>query len=769
MSKTVVGALEVVAGITIALVVPGGLYYGATLAAAGVATLLIKTPVPKAVEQSLKSPTPARVSAYGYVRLHGAYILFTNYNGQSIDVWAFHDGRIYQIIQVFLGDRRVQVNTADGSVSALEDGTFKGRTVFCGWTLGEDTGTAFDSIVSRIPQEWGTDHRGDGVVTGWMICYPVKSKDYSTVYSTGGPNQTPMSLVMAAQLCFDWRDPTQSVTDPSTWTFTENVILHLAHYLLVRAFKDWNLHFVPTLAYWTAAANDADIRVPLKGVQTILTFTRKAGDNFVQVYDVNGLRAGMTINIYVSGANQYTEARVVTSISGGQINFDDGLVYDHPQGSQVAWISSSTNPATEARYRSCVAHEHTTAHKDVLAHLLACCDGWLAPRSDGALMMFSGRYYEPTVTIGPDVIVSYSFQQFVAEEEALNTIKISYVSANHDYNTVDTDDWTDEDDIADRGKILSDTLANQVPSYSQARRLAKRKLSQVMAPYRGTVTTTAAGRIAIGQRFLRLTITEAGTTFYDGPAEVTKMTRNLQTGGCTFDWIAADPNVDAWNPATEEGNPAPVGNRAALQPLATPTIVSAVAYLADNSAAGTPGSQINIVAAGANRDDVTWYVRTRTTGSAVWNEGAYADIDAGDTVQLQTGFVASDASVDVEVAYGLGDGRISDYSATTVVDTNTDVLAPGPVTSFTANGTSGLASATWTNPTSANYSLTRIYRGTTNSFSAATLVASQPGSRGAPDSYTENLSAGTYYYWAVAVSVNGIASSTNGPKTAVVT
>src|SRR3546814_12086276 len=56
---------------------------------------------------------------------------------------------------------------------------------------------------------------------------------------------------------------------------------------------------------------------------------------------------------------------------------------------------------TEERYRSPVAHNHTDQHANVIAALLSTFDGWIAPRADGALVVYAGKYYAPTVSIGP--------------------------------------------------------------------------------------------------------------------------------------------------------------------------------------------------------------------------------------------------------------------------------------------------------------------------------------------------------------------------------
>ena len=668
------------------------------LIATGVGSLVAATiaalqhlPKPEQTESAIKAPIPPRIKGYGRNRLHMAYTLFaTASDGRAVDVGVYHDGRVDGIESYYLGD--IPVTLSGGFVQVEQaiqsDGSLKPTGQFGDHSdliqietrLGLPTETALGSVISAMPSDWTSDHRGDGCMTASMISAPVKSKYFQRNYPSGGPNATPLSMAMRLSPVFDWGDATQSLADPTTWKWSENACLHLVDYLLTCDNKDWATHFAPTLALWTAAANDCDVPMPLHNVQTIITAPAPHGSGHLSLSSLNGLANGTVITISATGNTSITETRTITGVSGNVVALDSGLSHDHPQGSQVTWTGAN---ATEPRYRSCLVFKLTDARKDVKAGLLACFDGWLSSRSDGALVCYSGRYVPPTVTIGPDEITDYSIQDGVEEESAVNQITLSYVSANHAFNTVDTDPWEDDDDIATRGKVVADSLANQVPSHSQARRLAKRKMAQIMAPKRGTVTTNSAGRIVRGQRFIHLDLIDADTIFYSGPVEVQKLIRNLSTGGVTFDWLAVDPNVDAWDPATEEGEPAPVGNRVALAPLDAPVITAAVVNFGAQAADGASGAYLELTVVGLNRADVTWYARTRQVGAAVWGERTYSDLDAGASVTLATEFVPTDSSVEVEVSYGTGDGNLSPWSATLTVDTHTDTTAPDAATAPT--------------------------------------------------------------------------------------
>ncbi len=544
-----------------------------------------KIPKPDTASTGIRTPIPPRVSAYGETRLYGACVLYeTSSNGTAIDVWAVHDGPMSQMLQLYLADDKVSVSGGypGGFVQPGEDGRYGDNKVRLYYTDGRVPGTSIDQVVSELPGIWTNNHRGDGACLLYLMSSPVKSDDYLDIYPNGVP--TP-SVVAQWQKC---PNPfSDDPTDPSQWTYTENVVRHIMHYKMVREGVDYATKIAPTLDYWKAASLVCDEAVPLK--------------------------------------------------AGG----------------------------SEPRWRSCLSHEHTRRHGDVVSTMLAACDGWMATRQDGAFVIYAGKYYTPTVTIGPEHIVSYDWKGVgVDDDEAVNELICSYVSKDHDYNSVETTAWRDENDISKRGQRLSNTLEIQTPSWGQVRRLAKRQMARANALYRGTVTTNVSGRIARGERYINLHLEEAGVVFYTGPVEITAVTRNMATGGLTFTWSQVDPNIDAWNPVTEEGDPAPVGERVASEPLATPSITSASAEIQGGTTA-----RVRIIVNGFDRDDYTWYARWRVSGDVTWNEQSYTDLDPGTPVELLTSVVPINQDVEVEVSYSSGDGRTSPWSDLVTVDT----------------------------------------------------------------------------------------------------
>lgn len=698
--------LSAAIGSTLAASVITGITLYGLQAGANLAGLTGGSQKPETTETAIKTSRPPRVSAYGRSRLYGAYVLYeTASNGTACDVYAVHDGELDAVEQYYLGDEPV---TLSGStVNAGDDGRYRDGAVNIYSTDGSAPGAGFPALTSILGGVWTAAHRGDGVVALALTAKSVKAKTFQETYpATGVPVP---SIVARWQKC-----PDPAAVDPldeSGWTWTENPVRQLLHYKLVREGPR------PALP-----KSDPGYAAALAGLRATWW----------------GRKIAPTLQYWIDAAADCDSAMPLKS--GG----------------------------TEARYRSTVAHKHTDEHKGPIAALLSTFDGWMAPRADGALVIYSGRYYAPDPVddlIGPDEIVSYTWQGGAVDDAtAVNEIICGYVSAEHDYNTVECDPWRDETDISRRGQVLSGPLDVQIPSHAQSRRLAKRKISRLLAVNRGTVTTNLAGRHARFKRFVWLRLEEAGTVFYEGPAEILSLSRALRSG-VSFEWVAADPNVDEWNPASEEGEPAAIGDRVPPLGPAAP-VISATSVLFN-----TDGARVQLTVDSPDRTDLTWYVHWRVQGASVWGpDEEYTDSDAGTAVTLVSALVPSDAVVEFQVAYQTGDGRFSEWSAVATVDTDSAALAPGPVTNLAATGAAGTAEIEWRNPTTSNFSYVRVFRNTTTDFGTAVDVSGPvAGGLGAITTFTDTVAAGTYQYWVRAFSDSDVGATPTGPAAATVT
>ena len=220
---------------------------------------------------------------------------------------------------------------------------------------------------------------------------------------------------------------------------------------------------------------------------------------------------------------------------------------------------------SEPRYRWAGAWNSTTEPDAVRTNILAACDGWLTTDGQGRLIVMAGRYEEPSFVIPPEHIEAFSWQRGQMDEEACNELIISYVSPSHDFTEVECDPWRDEADITLRGKVRSENLSlSWVSHHTQARRLAKRKMSRVNALRRGMVRTGIYGLNGLGHRYIRIQ-NPTLSSMADVVCEVMNVEVDFNAATVTFDLVQADPDIDAWNPATEEGATPPLGDAAPVE------------------------------------------------------------------------------------------------------------------------------------------------------------------------------------------------------------
>lgn len=430
------------------------------------------------------------------------------------------------------------------------------------------------------------------------------------------------------------------------------------------------------------------------------------------------------------------------------------------------------NSSTEPRYRAGGMFSHTTAPVEVIQRLLSCGDGWLSQTGDGAFVIRAGKYEDPEVTFSSLAghVTGLAFQRFLEDEQAVNELVLSFCSPAHEFNVVETDPWRDEDSIAARGEKSQPLALPWVPSNGQARRLAKRTMARLASGTRGTVRTNLYGLRGLGERYIRLQIPEV-STLTDIVVEVQSVEIDLANLSLTFGWVAADPNVDAWNPATEEGDGPATEGRVAGEALTAATVDDVTPYFEINGTGGT-GVRLQIEASGPDRDDLTWYARWRVDGAVSWSEAEYSDVDPDDDVVLETGFVTADQLLEVEVTYGTGGGDIAPWSDPFPVDTSVDTVSPGSPSNL--NGDSpdtGKATLTWRNPIDSNFDHARVYRADDpDAFGLAVDVSGAlPGAAGADMQWTEELvPAGTYRYWVVAENTANEASAPTGPEVVVI-
>lgn len=420
---------------------------------------------------------------------------------------------------------------------------------------------------------------------------------------------------------------------------------------------------------------------------------------------------------------------------------------------------------TEARYSCAGWYTADTSRDDIRKKFDATMDGWSTTDGQGRLVIRCGHYDDPTFVLTGQYIESYTWSRGQAYENKVDRLEITFMDPGSDYNQVQCDPWI----IDDTGNRSAPLDLEWCPSFTQARRLAKRAAARSNPAFSGTIRTGPIGLDALGQRYIRVQ-NPIEATMADVVCEVTHAEFDPVSGQFVFEVISADPNIDAWNPATEEGSPISTVGRVVGDALSTPTITDATAFYED-IADGSTGARITIDASGPSRGDLTWFYRWKVSSATTWNE--VTTLISGSAPNIVTDFVPVNSSIDVQVEYHTANGSPSGWSSTTTVSTSTSAIAPASPTSLTLDGSvAGQVTATWHNPASGNFYASRLWVNTHgSSFGTATDVTSaRTASANSTDSYTNTgMSPGSYDFWVTAENSSGSRSAPTGPVTVTVT
>ena len=409
-------------------------------------------------------------------------------------------------------------------------------------------------------------------------------------------------------------------------------------------------------------------------------------------------------------------------------------------------IVTHADLTTDQRYRIAGGYDLDVAPKEQLAKLLSACDGFLRMKGDGTLGLDVGKWSEPTVVIDDAHIRAFDLPKGLGPLRMANEVRATYVDPNLDYQAVEAQPWRDDDDISNRGQVLSQTMdLTYVPSHNQARRLMKIAAARANPTRSGTITTDFYGLNALGERRLRLIIAARGI---DMTVEVTSLKIDMETASCVIGVTAMPSSAYDFDAATEEGsvpNPSSISGAGTIE---SPSGFSATAV----------GSTFDVsCAAPSDRSDLQLHVEVSVQSSGVWTAvpvavGAFSGTSA----------VLAAATYDLRAWFTAPGGAMSDY-ATLTGKVLGAVGAPSVPTNLAAVNSSGTVTVSWKAPNDSKVDSCHVYRNSTNTFGTATDITGPVYcSPNQALSMTDTPGAGTWYYWATSVSPTGATSGSAG-------
>lgn len=565
----------------------GLVYAGAFVGAAA----LTAPPVPGAEQGKvpINQTTPLRRIGTGRARLSGPRVCWESIQGWNIEIIHLHEGPIDAFETFWIHDDQVTLD-AEGWVQPLAGGRYGGDSIRILTRLGEASDTPFQEVIDLFaaagqPELYTAAHESRGVARIAVLCKAVSDKKVLEVYPNGPPS---VSATVRMSRVFDWRDPAQSLEDPTTWAWSENAVVNHLHW-------EWCLRYLPVPVdgegWIQGALDDEDAPIPPPAI-------------CLEAWAADIAPRLETMTLWADQADEMVPLK-----AGGE----------EPRWRQGGWWFVGTEPA------------------EIRKRFLDCYDGWMAEGGDGALVVHGGGYVAPDYTIVDRNLVEAGWNRWTPDRSAFNILTATYTSPEHGFAPQEAQSWRDDASIARIGEKPTSVNLEWSQSHGQTRRLLKALAARMFAERHGDVVMDLEGLNAQERRYVKLERTRGPTTMRDVVLEVMGSPIDLAQGRVTAVVVKADPNKYAWNAATEEGDGPALTERAATVTPPVPTILTA------EPITDATGVRIRVVFTDPLRPGLTYAARMRPQGGTSWVEEdpRAATVDGAD-LALVTGLVQDD-------------------------------------------------------------------------------------------------------------------------------
>ena len=451
----------------------------------------------------------------------------------------------------------------------------------------------------------------------------------------------------------------------------------------------------------------------------------------------------------------------------------------HPDGmaiprSAINWdrLIAAANVAAESlptksggtvqRYVGGLSYSLDAEPASVMSRFIRAMDGRVFLLPDGTIGIDAGIWEEPTVVIEDGDIIEYTLDDTTGPQSRATEVIVKYTFAEAAFAETQSDTWVSDDSGSFADESLS-IEAFEIESHNHARRIAKLAQKRASPELQGVITTNLSGLRAWDQRFIRVrgTLLDLDRTF-----EVVGISIDTTMGQVTLQVISFDAEAYDFDPMTEEGTAPTVPEILEEGDLSPPQNVEAVASTIDLTG-GVTVAVIDVTWDAPDRDDLDSQAQWSLAGEEVWYD--FPVSRASNRARVSN--LIDGETYDVRVRFLGPNGGATSWSVVEDILATADPVPPGSVTNVVGVGGVGEVTLTWDTPTSINYRAARIFQGTTNVFGSATqvdVVYGFPNTVGANVTLT-GLSAGTLYFWVVAINPSGVAASPVGTGAVTIT
>lgn len=374
-------------------------------------------------------------------------------------------------------------------------------------------------------------------------------------------------------------------------------------------------------------------------------------------------------------------------------------------------------------------------------------------RNDGTIGVHAGRFVAPDVRLTQASIFAIEVDKNKRRASTVLAIRGRFQNPASHFNTEDAALYGDpygELDETERTKTFDNAA---IQSHNHCQR--KQKLTFIRANAR-RVTITAdysAAKNCAYRRFIRVHYPSRGLV--EAAIEITStVSLDLRNMRVSFSGIVVSEDLYDFDAATEEGAPGqsipPIANAGVAVPTGFSVAVQTEVITGGSTAAFIRGQWTFVNS--RLRYEMEY---ERTTGST----GVQSVFSGDEESFVRSGYLVDGQQYRVRLR-AWGGGTASDWTDYQFVTAVADPTPPAQVSGATATGGAGQANFSWVAPNSPNYAGVRIYINTSNSFSGATLVATEYGPPNIADGrVVTGLTAGVKYGFLVSINASGIAAA----------
>lgn len=434
---------------------------------------------------------------------------------------------------------------------------------------------------------------------------------------------------------------------------------------------------------------------------------------------------------------------------GGKLSLDDMYLPDWAVAADVCDETVvNRNGEAEKRYHGGLWFRANSDPVEVGRTIDQAAELVVYERSDGKIGVHPGKYVAPSVVFTRDNIKSFGLNGNVDPSTTVLAVRGRFTDPDDLYNTNDAAIYGNPYVGEDTERTL--TVENvAVQSHNHIQRM--QKLAYIRRNGK-RVSITAHYDLDNDPSYQRFVRVRYAPKLADAVIEITsKVTISLRDMTVTFSGIVVSPGLYDFDSATEEGEPG--SSVVVIAPGGAPVPANFGVVIQTETISGGSSAAYALATWDHVSDSLTYeFEWERLSGST----GPQSLMSAEGESKVRSGYLADGVQYRFRLR-AWGGGVSSDWTDYQVRTATADATPPGIALGVGATGGAGQANFSWVAPNSPNYAGVRLYTNTTNSFSGATLVATEYGPPNIADGrVVTGIAAGTKYGFIEAFNTSGV-------------